>query len=256
MTPRHDWTWTGGNLRFVASLRWHCSRVCSCWDNPHHDNFTTNMWRILEGLHILDQDKGLYLISKATEHRTEVLPPQIGPNSPSGDCGGSRKSFCPLNWDYKAWGPAPTAPVGASDIIKPQAPNPNITVCGNKCHKPSDCGSTSAEYNCSCAIPTMTDIRTLGLDPVAPVAICIALFVSSMKSGRLHGRNVPSYTDYFQMPHTCVCNATHVSDECCIPNMRRSEDARIEMPWKKHGYMDLRTDRKVRRSIHSQKRVG
>ncbi len=256
MTPRHDWTWVGGNLRFVASLRWHCSRVCSCWENPHHDNFTTKMWQILEGLSIMDQDKGLYLISKATEKRISILPPQTGPNPPSGTCGGSTRAFCPLDWDYKAWGPAPTAPVGASDIIKPQAPNTNITVCGNKCQRPSDCGSLSDEYSCSCAIPTITDIRTLGLDPVAPVAICIALFASSMKSASLNGRDLPTYTDHYQMPHTCVCNATHVSDECCVPNIRKQPEVKMTRPGEDYRSRTSTDRYRVRRSIISQNRVG
>ena len=256
MTPRYDWTWTGGNLRFVASLRWHCSRVCSCHTDPHYDNFTTGMWQILEGLGILDQDQSLYLISKATERRISLLPPQTGTNPPSGTCGPSGTQFCPLDWDYKAWGPTPDAPFGASDIIKPEAPNTNITVCGNRCRQPSDCGSTSDKYSCSCAIPTMTDIRTLGLDPIAPVAICIALFASSMKSNSLIGRNAPRYTDYFQTPHTCVCNATHVSDECCVPNMRKQASVIPKRPSKYDSWKLPKHDYKVWRSITSQNRVS
>ena len=255
MTPRHDWTWTGGNLGFVASLRWHCSRVCSCWENPHHDNMTTDMWQILEGLSILEQDKSLYLISKSTDRRINILPEQNGNHAPSGTCGTNGRQFCPLNWDYKAWGPAPETPPGASDIIKPQTPSTNLTVCGNKCHQPSDCGSTSDKYSCSCAIPTITDIRTLGLDPVAPVAICIALFASSMKMSTFNGRDVPSYTDYYQMPHTCKCNATYTSDECCVSNVRDSSNVKTT----KLGINDVlrtsRNDPKVRRPIISQNRL-
>ena len=222
MTPRHDWTWTGGNLRFVASLRWHCSRVCVCWDDPSHDNMTTNLWQILEGLSIINQDRSLYLISKAIDGRTQILPSQTGPNPPAGTCGASGTEFCPLSWDFKAWGPAPTAPVGATDIIKPQAPSTNISVCGNKCHQPSDCGTTDHQYSCSCALPTTADIRNLGLDPIAPVAICIALFATSIKSNSLNGRNSPRFADYNDMPHTCKCNATLTADECCVPNVKKS----------------------------------
>ena len=256
MTPRHDWTWAGGNLRFVASLRWHCSRVCTCWDNPYHDNITTKFWQILEGLSIMDQDKSLYLMAKATKRQTEILPPQTGPNAPSGTCGVSGTEFCPLDWDFKAWGPVPGTPVGASDIIKPQAPSTNMTICGNKCRQPSDCGSASDQYSCSCALPTMTDVRALGLDPVAPVAICVALFASSMKqSTSLNGRNVPIYTDYFRVPHTCKCNATHISDECCVPNIKKSTIARTTKTSSKLGPETPERDYQSRRTIISQNRL-
>ena len=224
MTPRHDWTWAGGNLRFVASLRWHCSRVCFCSQDPSHDNVTTDLWRILESLSIIDQDKSLYLISKAIDSRTQILPPQTGPNPPSGTCGVGGTNFCPLDWNFNAWGPVPTVPVGATDIIKPEVPSTNISVCGNKCHGSSDCGSIDHQYSCSCAIPTQRDIRTLGLDPVAPVAICIALFASSMNSNSLNGRNVPRFTDYTGISHTCRCNATFIADDCCIQNLRKPID--------------------------------
>lgn len=270
LTPRHDWTWAGGNLAFTASLRWHCSRVCSCWEDPHHDNMTSNMWQILENLSVMQHDESLFLLSRAVDGRgqkapqqqQQILPAQLGPDPPSGSCGASGKEFCPLEWNYKAWGPTPDSPVGASDIVRPpppplndnaqmnqsqvqgQAQTPsmstqqqqqkaNMSICGNECHQPSDCGTSDDQYSCSCAIPSYADTRKLGLDPVAPVAVCIALFASSMnakakaKSGSLNGRAMTrgggGYTDSFLVPHTCVCDyaSQRVSDECCVPNIRR-----------------------------------
>ncbi len=266
MTPRHDWTWSGGNFRFAASLRWYCSRICACWDNPYHDNITTNFWQVLENLQIMDQDRALYLISKATDSRTELLPPQNGHGSPSGSCGPTGDSFCPLDWDTKHWGPLPYAPVGASDIIPPQAPSTNISVCGNKCHRPSDCGATSDKYTCSCALPTITDIRTLGLDPIAPVAICIALFAASSKmkqgpGGSLNGRDSQQeqvLTDWFQVPHSCRCNETVIADECCVVNTRPRRAVNV-LPADLHTRDTARSPRQQHRSVErnvvAQRRV-
>ena len=222
----------------------------------------------------MQHDESLFLLSRAVDGRgqkaqQQILPAQTGPDAPSGSCGASGKEFCPLEWNYKAWGPTPDAPYGASDIVRPppptndnaqknqgqgqgqgQAQTPsvstpppqqqqqktNMSICGNECHQPSDCGTSDDQYSCSCAVPSYADTRKLGLDPVAPVAVCIALFASSMnakakaKSGSLNGRAVMrgggegrGYTDSFLVPHTCMCDhvTQRVSDECCVPNVRR-----------------------------------
>ena len=221
MTPRLDWTWTAGNFFASASIRFFCRRRCTCTSNLNknstEDDAAKRVWPLLPD-HKLAQFKNgaLYLQSSGaggSQSSLQVLPPQRGVGSSSGRCGVNGTDFCPYAWDERTYGPAPSVPPDTTDIIKPLN-SANSTVCGNTCHGPSDCGSTDSGYNCSCAFPSSDDARTLGLDPVVPAAVCLALFVTSMQS-QLGGRDTRSYVDAKGLPHTCKCNETFTGIECC-----------------------------------------
>ncbi len=118
--------------------------------------------------------------------------------------------------------------------MKPAPSNRNLTVCGNKCNSIADCGGSedAGGFDCSCALPSGQDARRLGLDPVAPIAFCLALYKSSLGISQLGGkrnvlgermemgyrvneRGVSAYVDKRGVPYTCRCNETFVGDACC-----------------------------------------
>ena len=77
-----------------------------------------------------------------------------------------------------------------------------------------DCGSSDFMKSCSCAIPSPADSRTLGLDIIAPVAVCLLLATTTVTTP-LNGRSVPQYVDERVMSYQCLCNSTYTSNECC-----------------------------------------
>ena len=227
MTPRLDWTWAGGNLFASASIRFYCWQRCACKVDPSRHDDTTPLWAFIHGHEMALRPNGAMIFQSSSSNSvqtqvTQMLPPQNGTGSPSGTCGASGTDFCPAAWDEATYGPAPRTPPNVTDLIKPDPPDTNLTVCGNKCKGSSDCASANDKYGCSCAFPTSEDAHTLGLDPVVPAAICLALFMSSLqgnsfvgKSSSLNGRNAPKYVDGRGLPHTCRCNETFVADGCC-----------------------------------------
>ena len=231
MTPRYDWSWGGGNLGAVASIRYHCWRHCTCSSGPPVDRDPSGLWRVLTGLHIGIQSDGSVTMEATGSSQQgpgtnagtqQVLPPQQPgtSSSPSGTCGPNHDEFCPKTWDTAAWGPIPLEPPNVTDIVKTSPPKAGVMgVCGNRCTGPSDCGTTEDQYSCSCAFPSVNDAHLLGLDPVTPVAVCIALFASAMggtSNGKgLGGRDLNVYVDQEGVPYSCRCNETVVSDACC-----------------------------------------
>ena len=209
MTPRHDWTWGGGNFYATASIRFHCWRQCTCNNDPPQDPDTTKLWHFLTGLQlglhidgsmnlepagnqvqqtqlqqqgqVQDQGQGA---STSGSRQQQILPPQSpgAQNSPSGTCGPDHNEFCPKQWDEIAWGPIPREPPNVTDIVHPLPPKAGVMgVCGNRCTGPQDCGTTNEGYSCSCGFPSDSDARLLGLDPVVPVAVCLALVAAKME---------------------------------------------------------------------------
>lgn len=231
MTPRYDWTWGGGNFFATVNIRYHCWRHCVCKSNPPQVRDTSKVWRVLANLQLglredgsvdlkpvgsLQQGQGTHLGMQ------QVLPPQRqdAPRSPSGTCGATHDEFCPKAWDTAAWGPIPLGPPNVTDIVQPSPPKPGVmSVCGSTCTSPSDCGTTENQFHCSCAFPSVNDAHLLGLDPVAPVAVCIALVASAVvgKGYRkgLGGRDLGGYVDERGMAYSCRCNETVVLDACC-----------------------------------------
>lgn len=244
MTPRLDWTWAGGNLFASAAIRYWCWQRCACQDSPSKDNATLGMWAILQGHELAYRSNGaMYIqatgpVPKGQARETQILPPQNGTGSPSGTCGASAREFCPRKWDEAAYGAVPRVPLGATDVVKPPPlSDAKMTVCGNKCNNNTDCGSRDTkDFSCSCALPSIPDAKKLGLDPIAPVAVCLALYASSLKTQRLGGKrdliiegsgrsedgdqltsmqSVAAYVDQKGQPHSCRCNETFVADACC-----------------------------------------
>ena len=113
----------------------------------------------------------------------QILPPQppsnrLSPIPPAGTCGPDGKRFCPATWPTNILGPIPRAPSNATLIItdaNPPAASHNFTTCGQYCPAASDCGPGDSTDECFCAIPSRQDGKTLGLDPIAPVSVCLVL---------------------------------------------------------------------------------
>ncbi len=224
MTPRFDWTWVGGNFLASASIRFFCWQHCSCTVDPNKNrNTTTNinkrLWTLPFGQQMIQASNGATYLYQLDPERSkkyvQVLPPQNTAGSRSGTCGVNGTDFCPQAWDEHAYGPVPRAPANASNTVKPPT-GVDRTVCGNTCNSTADCGSsTDSEYSCSCAFPSPNDARKFGLDPVYPVAACLALFLASTQSNNLGGRSLPGYVDARGVPHTCRCNREKIGVECC-----------------------------------------
>lgn len=152
-----------------------------------------------------------------------ILPAQnvarnrLNPHGPpAGTCGPDKRQFCPMEWP-KAIGPIPRTPIGATLIVKSPAaaavPSDNFTQCGQYCHGPQDCGSSDADGQCFCAVPSPQDARTLGLDVVAPVPVCLVLAGLAVES--LAGRDERKYLDERGMEYQCPCNSTYTAPVCC-----------------------------------------
>ena len=232
MTPRFDWTWGGGNFHANAALRFFCWQHCTCASDRDgaipKTELNRMVWPLLPGYSFRQNMDGSYYLvgvgSKGDPVSMQILPSQQGNIGPhNGHCGPNGTDFCPSTWDKEILGPVPLVPPNTTDIIQPvtQSKGGNSTVCGNACHGPSDCGSTTgSEYSCSCAFPSPDDARKLGLDPVAPAAVCLALFMTSVQS-KLGGKrdmidSIPTtYVDARGVPHTCRCNETFTGAECC-----------------------------------------
>lgn len=171
----------------------------------------------------------------------EILPPQdgsdnhtpAGPGSAkSGDCGSDHRQFCPAPWPTDLLGPIPSAPPGSTEVVRPgpagppDGPKSDLTVCGNQCQGPQDCGSppgkdSGTEHQCVCAYPNLQDARLLGLDPVMPASICLVLVNLAFGAnklavtGNLNGRDAPLAMDGRGDDWLCRCNATYAHNACC-----------------------------------------
>lgn len=146
-----------------------------------------------------------------------VLPRQRGAKPAAGRCGHDHRQFCPEKWPVDVLGPVPRAPPDATLVWKaPGDGGKNLTQCGSRCKSPRDCGigDGSGEDGCFCALPSPQDSRRLGLDPVAPMAVCLAL-VHAAVSGGIMGREVGRFVDERGEMYRCLCNETYVSHECC-----------------------------------------
>ena len=218
-TRRYDWTWDGGNFLGSAAIRYHCWQRCACAKNPTERNRTSsafiNQAMRLSSETCIEQNKkdGSMTLktdadgtgpAEASQSMT-ILPAQnvarnrLNPHGPpAGTCGADKRQFCPMKWP-KAIGPVPQTPVGATLIVKSPAaaaaavPSNNFTQCGQYCHGPQDCGSSDANDQCLCAVPSPQDAKTLRLDVVAPVPVCLVLV--GLAVGSLAGRDETKYLD-------------------------------------------------------------
>lgn len=154
---------------------------------------------------------------------TMILPAQnvasnrLNPDGPpAGTCGRDKGQFCPVAWP-KTLGPIPRTPIGASQIFSSPAsaavPSDNFTQCGQYCQGPQDCSSNEVHDQCFCAVPSPQDARKLGLDPVAPVSVCLVLVGAAVSS--LAGRDEIKYLDETGAEYHCPCNRTYTAPACC-----------------------------------------
>ena len=86
--------------------------------------------------------------------------------------------------------------------------------CGKYCNGPQDYSSGKSNDDCLCSIRSAQDARTLGLDVVVPVPVCLVTqaLQSSTSMGWLGGRDVLRNVDEHGITHQCPCNASIISD--------------------------------------------
>lgn len=219
-TPRRDWTWSG-NFYFAAAIRSYCWFRCACQSSRTRENITTAVYpsgffHILATIGVGERPDGSMNIGAPASQTSvlQVLPPQTGPNPPAGSCGNDGRQFCTMSRPTGLLGPIPQTPPNATEVIATPPWTHKLTQCGSFCTRPQDCGGGSgiAEgVQCRCALPSPKDSRTLGLDPVAPALVCLALAAVS----GLAGRNVGASLDETGSEYQCACNDTSVSGRCC-----------------------------------------
>ena len=202
----------------TASIRLHCWQRCACARSPTKDNLTTKFWLWVKN-HELSQlhDGSIVHRKQSTGESLQILPPQshVGgggggesKTNQAGTCGPDKKQFCPRAWDDTYFsGPPPKAPPTTINEA-------DLTVCGNKCSSASDCAPSGTDHDCLCAEPSPKDAHSLGLDPVFPPSVCLALLYSTVKglTGRSEGK---MYLDERGNEYRCACNASFVSTKCC-----------------------------------------
>ncbi|KAL6714894.1 hypothetical protein ACLMJK_007154 [Lecanora helva] len=224
-TPRLEWTWGGNNFFAAAAIRFHCWQRCACTKDPSKKDPATSMflnpiWNIVSSQNIAQHGDGSLTLEATGSQKSEVqiLPPQPSSNSlsakaPAGTCGPDGQQFCPTPWPTDTLGPIlqMESPPNATLIIK-ESSSTKFTKCGQFCDTPQDCGPSDSTDSCVCALPSPKDARTLGLDPVFPKTVCLAL---ALAITGISGRDVPQYLDERGSPYQCACNSTHISNECC-----------------------------------------
>ena len=230
-TPRLEWTWTP-NWQAAGAIRMYCWQRCACTFGPRHkDNQTIGLWmspiaqiwRVSMAQQLSQQKDGSITLEEvgagsSSEGQSigQVLPRQQGSKPAAGSCGHDHKQFCPEPWPANILGPVPRSPPGATNVWKgPGETVGKLTQCGSRCSKPQDCGdgSGSGKDGCFCALPSPQDSHKLGLDPIAPVAVCLGLIFQINKG--IAGRDVSKFVDERGEAYRCLCNATFNAEECC-----------------------------------------
>ena len=178
------------------------------------------VWNIVASQNIAQHDDGSLILEATGSQQSElqILPPQPPSNRlsrypPAGTCGPDKSQFCPTPWPTEILGPISQmqSPPNATLIVT-EAGSTNFTKCGQYCDSPQDCGPSDSIDTCLCAIPSPKDSRTLGLDPISPKTICLAL---ALVISGISGRDIPQYLDERGTPYQCACNSTYISSDCC-----------------------------------------
>ena len=234
-TPRLEWTW-GNNFFAAAAIRFYCWQRCACEANPSKTDpattlFLNPIWNIIASQNIAQHSDGSLTLEATGSQQSEiqVLPPQtppsrLSPHQPAaGTCGRDGLQFCPTPWPTDILGPISDmqSPPNATLIVKDPV-STNFTKCGQYCDTAQDCGPSDSVDSCLCALPSPKDSRTLGLDPITPKTICLAL---ALAITGISGRDVPQYLDERGSPYQCACNSTYIASECC-----GSVDGRVWLP--------------------------
>ncbi|KAI9675009.1 MAG: hypothetical protein M1817_001415 [Caeruleum heppii] len=222
MTPRVDWTWA--NFAVSAALRFHCYRHCRCSNLPERQNRTralVGMWRFLEGADLVERADGAVEVQVRDRDRSPskipILPamPADGSPAPAGTCGPDRVRLCSSPWPSDVLGPIPTGPPPLEALEAVDGQTSRLPQCGAKCVSNEACRAPGSPLGCRCVVPSETEARTIGADPVFPMALCLlitqGLVQGPKKVNPLGGRAVPNE----ETAWACACNRTYVSRSCC-----------------------------------------
>ena len=213
MTPRLDWTWsgtTGASFFHTASIRFHCWKNCICRDRTRKKNYMdpqVQMWEWL--VENLPDVKDLmsfgtgnrYPMGSSTDAKGKTRTSARGGNQRAAECADTQAptETCAIPWPFEILGPVP------KELLKFSPPKPPAIAgwdankaCGNQCSGNGDCGS-----DCLCRRPSVEEAKTLGVDPVVPLAMCLDI-------GSVFGRSLEG-----QVSIECLCNTTYIASECC-----------------------------------------
>lgn len=206
MTPRRDWTWSG-NFFLTAGIRFHCWKNCICNHRTTKKNFVdpqVKMWqwlieKNLPPITMLIGSGNLYPLGSSTDAKGKTRTDSRSGNAPTVECAATVDESCSLPWPIEILGPVP------KKLINLLPPKPPATVgwepakvCGNDCTSNTDCGT-----DCLCRIPSTEEAKSLGIDPIAPPALC-------MDISSIFGRSLES-----QEQTACLCNSTYIAPACC-----------------------------------------
>lgn len=241
LTPRYEWTWGGPNFLASAAIRTYCRMRCTCKNDPSKQDplqqlFGSTVWNIIASQNFAANSDGSITIqgTGSQQSETQILPAQpplnrLNQYAAAGTCGATGRQFCPSTWPTEILGDIKQmlAPPNATEIIAPPAspPTDDFTTCGRYCSSQKDCGPGNSQEDCFCGLPSPKDARTLGLDPISPVTVCLVL---ALAASGISGRDVPmvddgvatstpalQYLDERGEPYQCPCNSTYISNECC-----------------------------------------
>jgi len=239
LTPRYEWTWGGPNFFASAAIRTWCRMRCTCKKDPSKQDplkqmFGSTLWNIIASQNLAANPDGSMTLqgTDSQQSETQILPAQPVANrlnhNAAGTCGPDKLQFCPSNWPTEILGDIKQmlTPSNATEIIAPPAspPTNDFTTCGRYCNSQKDCGPGDSQEDCFCGLPSPKDARTLGLDPISPVSVCLVL---ALTVAGISGRDVPlidngiaapappQYLDERGEAYQCPCNFTYISNSCC-----------------------------------------
>ena len=119
------------------------------------------------------------------------------------------------------------APADSKPSPVPTPATAGTKTCGGKCEGPSDCNS-GRDDSCNCRRPSTEQAKELGLDPLFPNGVCLAVVAAVGATQNLYGRELdrPILDQRREEADSCLCNSTYISSACC-----QSRDGMI---WETH----------------------
>ena len=229
MTPRLEWTWD--NFFASGSIRFYCWRRCFCVNENSANLHNETLWRFLAEHELTETSDGSIVLREPSSQsvQLQLLPAQNTGTHISGTCGKSGDEFCAMSWPANILGPLkPIAPPDLTQVARIPG-SPDLTICGNKCSRQQDCIPTDPKTErCICAEPSPVDAQRLGLDPVFPPAVCLALglplsgwHIGRRESNEELENDDSNFLDTSRLrdergrPYQCLCNATYIANICC-----------------------------------------
>ncbi|KAI9893257.1 MAG: hypothetical protein M1814_000385 [Vezdaea aestivalis] len=250
MTPRVEWTF-GGNTRFSFQLRYFCARHCWCASGTQGDREIDPTWGVAGFVLAKGVNGGLVLKRDAAKESGEQTNKDLYPIAPGAWDGDQPKTcvvdevdYCKIEpWPTHILGPKPRMtppnyePPGSKDHgpgrnspLRPPSSRSKIAMCGQQCSGParSSCaGYEDSPTGCRCVLPSYDMAHMMGIDPIAPTALCIDtdslvgqlndILNGPTKSGlRLGASKLFGKRDEQRMfQWLCPCNSTYASQGCC-----------------------------------------